>query len=153
HRPQADGRPPRLRGRPPAVEPVGPRRGRGRHPPAPAPPPRDRVRGRWAGRGPGHRLQPVADGPQRPVGAGGRWTGHRRRGDHRPHRAPRPRAGLTAYGEVVANRLAHSTSPYLRQHADNPVDWWEWGEEAFAEARRRDVPVLLSVGYAACHWC
>jgi len=54
---------------------------------------------------------------------------------------------------VVANRLAHSTSPYLRQHADNPVDWWEWGEEAFAEARRRDVPVLLSVGYAACHWC
>jgi uncharacterized protein YyaL (SSP411 family) len=53
----------------------------------------------------------------------------------------------------VANRLAHSTSPYLRQHADNPVDWWEWGAEAFAEARRRDVPVLLSVGYAACHWC
>jgi uncharacterized protein len=53
----------------------------------------------------------------------------------------------------MANRLAHSTSPYLLQHADNPVDWREWGEEAFAEARRRDVPVLLSVGYAACHWC
>jgi uncharacterized protein YyaL (SSP411 family) len=51
------------------------------------------------------------------------------------------------------NRLAASTSPYLRQHADNPVDWWEWSDEAFAEARRRDVPVLLSVGYAACHWC
>jgi hypothetical protein len=51
------------------------------------------------------------------------------------------------------NRLGSATSPYLRQHADNPVDWWEWGEEAFAEARRRDVPVLLSVGYAACHWC
>jgi uncharacterized protein YyaL (SSP411 family) len=51
------------------------------------------------------------------------------------------------------NRLASSTSPYLRQHADNPVDWYEWGEEAFAEARRRDVPILLSVGYAACHWC
>ncbi|HTZ42236.1 MAG TPA: thioredoxin domain-containing protein [Jatrophihabitans sp.] len=51
------------------------------------------------------------------------------------------------------NRLAASTSPYLLQHADNPVDWWEWGDEAFAEARRRDVPVLLSVGYAACHWC
>jgi uncharacterized protein len=49
--------------------------------------------------------------------------------------------------------LAASTSPYLLQHQDNPVDWWEWGEEAFAEARRRDVPVLLSVGYAACHWC
>ncbi|MFC7491875.1 MULTISPECIES: thioredoxin domain-containing protein [unclassified Knoellia] len=53
----------------------------------------------------------------------------------------------------MANRLAQSTSPYLLQHADNPVDWWEWGPEAFAEARRRDVPVLLSVGYAACHWC
>lgn len=53
----------------------------------------------------------------------------------------------------MANRLATATSPYLLQHADNPVDWWEWGEEAFAEARRRDVPVLLSVGYAACHWC
>jgi hypothetical protein len=51
------------------------------------------------------------------------------------------------------NRLATATSPYLRQHADNPVDWYPWGEEAFAEARRRDVPILLSVGYAACHWC
>ncbi|GGL40569.1 thioredoxin domain-containing protein [Phycicoccus endophyticus] len=53
----------------------------------------------------------------------------------------------------MANRLAASRSPYLLQHADNPVDWWEWGPEAFAEARRRDVPVLLSVGYSACHWC
>jgi uncharacterized protein YyaL (SSP411 family) len=53
----------------------------------------------------------------------------------------------------MANRLADATSPYLLQHADNPVDWWEWGEDAFAEARRRGVPVLLSVGYAACHWC
>jgi len=53
----------------------------------------------------------------------------------------------------VANRLAGESSPYLLQHQDNPVDWWPWGEEAFAEARRRDVPVLLSVGYAACHWC
>ena len=53
----------------------------------------------------------------------------------------------------MPNRLAGATSPYLLQHADNPVDWWEWGEAAFAEARRRDVPVLLSVGYAACHWC
>jgi uncharacterized protein YyaL (SSP411 family) len=51
------------------------------------------------------------------------------------------------------NRLASATSPYLLQHKDNPVHWWEWGDEAFAEARRRDVPVLLSVGYAACHWC
>ena len=53
----------------------------------------------------------------------------------------------------MANRLAQETSPYLRQHADNPVDWWPWGDEAFAEAHRRDVPVLLSVGYSACHWC
>jgi uncharacterized protein YyaL (SSP411 family) len=53
----------------------------------------------------------------------------------------------------VTNRLASSTSPYLLQHAENPVDWREWGEDAFDEARRRDVPVLLSIGYAACHWC
>ncbi|WP_214416480.1 thioredoxin domain-containing protein [Sphaerisporangium fuscum] len=51
------------------------------------------------------------------------------------------------------NRLKDATSPYLLQHADNPVDWFEWGEEAFAEARRRDVPLLISVGYSACHWC
>ncbi|MEU7717791.1 thioredoxin domain-containing protein [Streptomyces tibetensis] len=51
------------------------------------------------------------------------------------------------------NRLAGVTSPYLLQHADNPVDWWPWGPEAFEEAQRRDVPVLLSVGYSACHWC
>src|ERR1700726_915642 len=51
------------------------------------------------------------------------------------------------------NRLNTSTSPYLLQHADNPVDWWEWSPEALAEAKRRDVPILLSVGYAACHWC
>ncbi|MHC5703605.1 thioredoxin domain-containing protein [Streptomyces tirandamycinicus] len=51
------------------------------------------------------------------------------------------------------NRLAGTTSPYLLQHADNPVDWWPWGPEAFEEANRRDVPVLLSVGYSACHWC
>ncbi|GGS25497.1 thioredoxin domain-containing protein [Streptomyces griseoviridis] len=53
----------------------------------------------------------------------------------------------------MANRLARETSPYLLQHADNPVHWWPWSEEAFEEARRRDVPVLLSVGYSACHWC
>jgi uncharacterized protein len=51
------------------------------------------------------------------------------------------------------NRLRDATSPYLLQHADNPVDWWPWCPEAFSEARRRDVPVLLSVGYSACHWC
>jgi len=51
------------------------------------------------------------------------------------------------------NRLADETSPYLRQHRDNPVDWYPWGPEAFAEATARDVPVLLSVGYSSCHWC
>lgn len=53
----------------------------------------------------------------------------------------------------MPNRLAHETSPYLLQHAENPVDWWPWSDEAFEEARRRDVPVLLSVGYSSCHWC
>ena len=53
----------------------------------------------------------------------------------------------------MPNRLARATSPYLQQHADNPVDWWPWCDEAFDEARRRDVPVLVSIGYAACHWC
>ncbi|NDK27935.1 DUF255 domain-containing protein [Streptomyces sp. TR1341] len=53
----------------------------------------------------------------------------------------------------MANRLANATSPYLQQHADNPVDWWPWTPEAFEEARRRGVPVLLSVGYSASHWC
>ncbi|HZE39177.1 MAG TPA: thioredoxin domain-containing protein, partial [Stackebrandtia sp.] len=53
----------------------------------------------------------------------------------------------------MANRLASSTSPYLQQHADNPVDWHVWGDEALEEARRRDVPLFISVGYAACHWC
>jgi uncharacterized protein YyaL (SSP411 family) len=51
------------------------------------------------------------------------------------------------------NRLGSESSPYLRQHAENPVDWYPWGEEALDEARRRDVPILLSVGYSSCHWC
>ena len=53
----------------------------------------------------------------------------------------------------MSNRLAAEASPYLLQHAQNPVDWWPWGPEAFAEAERLDRPVLLSIGYAACHWC
>ncbi|WP_180303752.1 thioredoxin domain-containing protein [Streptomyces sp. JV178] len=53
----------------------------------------------------------------------------------------------------MSNRLAQSTSPYLLQHADNPVDWWPWEPAAFEEARRRGVPILLSVGYSSCHWC
>jgi uncharacterized protein len=53
----------------------------------------------------------------------------------------------------MANRLASETSPYLRQHADNPVDWYPWGEEALEAARNRDRPLLISVGYSSCHWC
>src|SRR5437868_13848173 len=51
------------------------------------------------------------------------------------------------------NRLVHETSPYLLQHANNPVDWYPWGPEAFAAARVLDRPLLLSVGYSSCHWC
>ena len=51
------------------------------------------------------------------------------------------------------NRLAGATSPYLRQHAHNPVDWFPWSDEAFERARDRDIPLFLSIGYAACHWC
>lgn len=53
----------------------------------------------------------------------------------------------------MTNRLGDAISPYLRSHADNPVDWYPWGEEAFAAARERDVPVLVSIGYSTCHWC
>lgn len=53
----------------------------------------------------------------------------------------------------MTNRLANASSPYLRQHRDNPVDWYQWGDEAFAEAERTGKPILLSVGYSACHWC
>jgi uncharacterized protein YyaL (SSP411 family) len=51
------------------------------------------------------------------------------------------------------NRLIHEKSPYLQQHAYNPVDWYPWGEEAFIEARKREIPVFLSIGYSTCHWC
>jgi uncharacterized protein YyaL (SSP411 family) len=53
----------------------------------------------------------------------------------------------------LANRLANETSPYLLQHAHNPVDWYAWGAEAFERARSESKPILLSVGYSACHWC
>src|SRR5687767_12429086 len=55
--------------------------------------------------------------------------------------------------DPMPNRLARETSPYLLQHQDNPVDWYPWGDEAFAKARGEDKPVLLSVGYSSCHWC
>ena len=53
----------------------------------------------------------------------------------------------------MPNRLINETSPYLLQHAHNPVDWYPWGDEAFARARAEDKPLLLSIGYSACHWC
>ena len=54
---------------------------------------------------------------------------------------------------IYTNRLIHETSPYLLQHAHNPVDWFAWGEEALAKARAEDKPIFLSIGYSACHWC
>src|ERR1700704_5895364 len=53
----------------------------------------------------------------------------------------------------MSNRLAREKSPYLLQHEDNPVDWFPWGDEAFAKARREDKPIFLSIGYSTCHWC
>ena len=53
----------------------------------------------------------------------------------------------------ATNRLARETSPYLKQHAANPVDWYAWGPEALERARRENRPILLSIGYSACHWC
>src|ERR671922_1002614 len=61
--------------------------------------------------------------------------------------------GKDLYPRIVPNALAQETSPYLLQHQDNPVDWHPWGAEALAEARERDVPLLVSIGYSACHWC
>ncbi|MCP3860628.1 MAG: DUF255 domain-containing protein, partial [Phycisphaeraceae bacterium] len=56
-------------------------------------------------------------------------------------------------GDRTPNRLIDETSPYLLQHAWNPVDWRPWGPEAFEEARRRDVPIIVSIGYSTCYWC
>src|SRR5688572_22422050 len=53
----------------------------------------------------------------------------------------------------ASNRLQHAASPYLRQHADNPVQWYEWGTEALEKAKRENKPIIISVGYASCHWC
>src|SRR5215203_2389460 len=55
--------------------------------------------------------------------------------------------------DAMPNRLASETSPYLLQHKDNPVDWYPWGPDAFDRARSEDKPILVSIGYAACHWC
>jgi len=60
---------------------------------------------------------------------------------------------INSHSQPGRNRLAKEKSPYLLQHADNPVDWYPWGEEAFAKARAEDKPVLVSIGYSSCHWC
>ena len=60
---------------------------------------------------------------------------------------------LTSSPAVKTNRLAGETSPYLLQHAANPVDWYPWGEEALEKARSENKPIFLSIGYSACHWC
>jgi uncharacterized protein YyaL (SSP411 family) len=79
-----------------------------------------------------------------------------------PGAVPTPRGRMTRRGPLLTdgtpahehtNRLVHETSPYLLQHAHNPVDWYPWGDEALARARRENRPILLSIGYAACHWC
>src|SRR5205823_8428430 len=69
-----------------------------------------------------------------------------------PLTTPSPTA-VKRYPSSVSNRLAGETSPYLLQHAHNPVDWYPWGPEALARARTEDKPILLSIGYSACHWC
>src|SRR3954463_5041655 len=68
-------------------------------------------------------------------------------------RASPPQPSSRNYRAQMANRLANETSPYLLQHAENPVDWHPWGQEALGRARAEDKPILLSIGYAACHWC
>ena len=70
-----------------------------------------------------------------------------------PAYVPRTRHRHADGSPTYVNRLVHETSPYLLQHAHNPVDWYPWGDEAFEEARRRGCPVFLSIGYATCHWC
>ncbi|MFZ5999964.1 MAG: DUF255 domain-containing protein, partial [Bacteroidota bacterium] len=55
--------------------------------------------------------------------------------------------------KVELNRLSKASSPYLREHADNPVDWYEWGDEALERAAREGKPLIVSIGYASCHWC
>jgi uncharacterized protein YyaL (SSP411 family) len=68
-------------------------------------------------------------------------------------RSASPVSGIPPFVTSVPNRLTRESSPYLRQHADNPVDWYAWGEEAFAQARAEDRPIFLSIGYSTCHWC
>ena len=61
--------------------------------------------------------------------------------------------GISDGNDGMANRLAHELSPYLLQHANNPVDWYAWGDEAFERSRAEAKPIFLSIGYSTCHWC
>src|SRR5690349_8455779 len=70
-----------------------------------------------------------------------------------PDSAAEPNDDSQDSGHAHVNRLINETSPYLLQHAHNPVDWYPWGDEALARAKDEDKPILLSIGYAACHWC
>src|SRR6202011_5608675 len=106
-----------------------------------------------------------ADGEQGPgreclTGGDGGDPGHglhpkdppfRARSPSGPLRRPSGRWPLEC--DEMANRLARETSPYLLEHAENPVDWYAWGAEALARARTENKPILLSIGYSACHWC
>jgi len=74
-------------------------------------------------------------------------------GRARPVKAGSEWASYLCFMHLHTNRLIHETSPYLLQHAHNPVDWYPWSEEAFEKAKKEDKPVLVSIGYAACHWC
>jgi len=95
-------------------------------------------------------LDPLPGAPARPAGLDRRLAeAAAARGPADPPRTRHRRDGQPRF----TNRLVLERSPYLRQHAHNPVDWWPWGAEALAEAAARGVPVFLSVGYSTCHWC
>src|SRR5512136_1154685 len=96
----------------------------------------------------GAMLDPLPGAPPRPPGLDDRLASAAAAAPE-PPRTHHLRDGRPRF----TNRRALERSPYLRQHAHNPVDWWPWGDAAFEEARRRGVPVFLSVGYSTCHWC
>src|ERR1700694_517757 len=86
-------------------------------------------------------------------GAGSRESGVGSRNERRSIQAPVREHGIGGPIAMHANRLINEKSPYLQQHAHNPVDWHPWGPEAFEKARREDKPIFLSIGYSSCHWC
>lgn len=102
------------------------------------------------GRGSGSAPPAPSQGTPLPAGAPAREEGHPGR---KPLPTPEELAKLPPDGGPEYNRLVFEKSPYLLQHAGNPVDWHPWGEQAFEKARKEDKPVFLSVGYATCHWC